>query len=83
MQCWEGGDVRAEAGEVEETLWCASVIAFEVVETMNGVAGGVASAFSANIGGSDFDCFPRGHAGEQKSLEHLGKRVEEARQLQW
>ena len=42
-----GGDVRAEAGEVEETLWCASVIAFEVVEIMKGVAVDVASA---NIG---------------------------------
>jgi hypothetical protein len=47
MQCWEGGDARAEAGEVEETLWCASVTAFEVVEIMKGVAVDVASA---NIG---------------------------------
>jgi hypothetical protein len=39
--------------------------------------------FAAVTWGSNFDCFPRGHAAEQKSLEHLGKRVEKARQLQW
>ena len=38
---------------------------------------------TAGSWGSDFDCFPRGHAGQQESLEHLKKRVEEARQLQW
>ena len=42
-----GGDVRAEAGEAEETLWCATAITCEVVEIMKGVA---VDAASANIG---------------------------------
>ncbi len=73
----EGGSARADAGEVDETLWCTTGVTF--LKVVDDYREWVflkrrlkRLRFRVGSLGSDFDGFPRGHAMEQESFEHLG-----------